>query len=538
MESDVRAPLLPSHEPPPKAWLAYLVDMEVAKTGRWFVDALAKSFDFRKNARDIFVRAPLAGAARLAPLDGVRALAFMWVSADHAMKTIETDIGASSCVFLQRAVSEQTASAWLCTFITYWADFGVTLFFVLSGFLIVYILVDMDRREEGGMSYPRFVARRFFRIWPSLNAYWLVSMPFFLYLVPQAQNWYAKYVKVCVNYGWTNLVFATNFGECIAYDLYTETDEYDDTGTCQDHLWTVSTEFQMYLVTPAFARLYLWREDAGMLAAALAGAGATAWAFYNARLQNVEGADLNCYLKDTNSPLFRIGEYAMGLLCCMSYLSSRARGDEGRWRLLDVPFRRAHARFSAWWARAAVGALVVAIIFGCVVVLTWGSVRWYGDRYWDMYMIAGANGTYTPLHIAWAAVVALVIRVSLDPDLGTAVAWTLGASALYPLASLSYTGYLFSYVPGGWAFDALEEATGCSRDVDSIACWLSYYVLFFAFDLVLAFALSMLVERPLMRFGKLVTEVPRMPAAPEPTPRTDAPAPARPLRPTGADDMP
>ena len=31
---------------------------------------------------------------------------------------------------------------------------------VLSGFLIVYILVDMDRREEGGMSYPRFVARR------------------------------------------------------------------------------------------------------------------------------------------------------------------------------------------------------------------------------------------------------------------------------------------------------------------------------------------------------------------------------------------
>ena len=128
--------------------MAYLVDMEVAKTGRWFVDALAKSFDFRKNARDIFVRAPLAGAARLAPLDGVRALAFMWVSADHAMKTIETDIGASSCVFLQRAVSEQTASAWLCTFITYWADFGVTLFFVLSGFLIVYIIFHMMEKEQ------------------------------------------------------------------------------------------------------------------------------------------------------------------------------------------------------------------------------------------------------------------------------------------------------------------------------------------------------------------------------------------------------
>lgn len=55
---------------------------------------------------------------------------------------------------------------------------GVVLFFVLSGFLITYLLVD-EKRRTGGVSLRRFYLRRILRIWPlyflviSASLFWL-----------------------------------------------------------------------------------------------------------------------------------------------------------------------------------------------------------------------------------------------------------------------------------------------------------------------------------------------------------------------------
>ena len=43
-----------------------------------------------------------------------------------------------------------------------------------------------------------------------------------------------------------------------------------------------------------------------------------------------------------------------------------------------------------------------------------------------------------------AIVVAVIMRFSLDPDVGGPITWFLASPVLYPSAALSYTGYLWS----------------------------------------------------------------------------------------------
>ena len=52
----------------------------------------------------------------------------------------------------------------------------------------------------------------------------------------------------------------------------------------------------------------------------------------------------------------------------------------------------------------------------------------------------------------------------------------------------------------------------------SLACWFGFYFAELLYCCALGFACSMLVERPLMRFGQALTRVPRRPR--------DAPTPA------------
>ena len=213
--------------------------------------SLREAFDLRKNMRDIFFRPGVDGAARLAPFDGVRALAFIWVVSDHAQEVALEYVSnqdSSNCVMLEASDTAQSFTSWTCALAS-GGGFGVTIFFVLSGFLIVYILVSMVERENE-LSYCRFITRRFFRLWPSLNAYWILSLPIFLYLVPEntENDVYKKWVEPCTAGCWTNLVFITDFGTCLPWD------------GGQEHLWTVSTEFQMYLITPLFVWAFLYSE--------------------------------------------------------------------------------------------------------------------------------------------------------------------------------------------------------------------------------------------------------------------------------------
>ena len=94
------------------------------------------------------------------------------------------------------------------------------------------------------------------------------------------------------------------------------------------------------------------------------------------------------------------------------------------------------------------------------------------------------------------------MRAALDPDVGGALAAVLAHPLLYPLAALSYTGYLVSMITPAWAYLAVKHA-GCGNG--NYACYWAFFALNLAMTLGLGFVLSVLVERPLMRWGQVLS---------------------------------
>ena len=112
-------------------------------------------------------------------------------------------------------------------------DLGVDIFFVLSGFLIAFILLK-EHKKYGEIDVIKFYKSRFLRIWPALIACNLAMTYLF------ATQWQ--------NYSWLWLtfsvpVFANNF-----------------VGP-HTHLWSVAVEFQFYLISPFIVRNMAKRKN-------------------------------------------------------------------------------------------------------------------------------------------------------------------------------------------------------------------------------------------------------------------------------------
>src|SRR2546426_2623171 len=73
-----------------------------------------------------------------------------------------------------RAVSVFTVMVYHFGFIRVPGDLGVSAFFVLSGFLITWLLLKEDR-ATGDVSLTRFYVRRVLRIFPAYYAFLAVS---------------------------------------------------------------------------------------------------------------------------------------------------------------------------------------------------------------------------------------------------------------------------------------------------------------------------------------------------------------------------
>ena len=147
---------------------------------------------------------PLPSAARHIPsLDGIRAVSFMLVFAAHA--------GAS-------------------TFIS--ADFGVTVFFFLSGFLITTLMrSEFDR--NGSVNIRHFWLRRALRILPPFYLVALAATLIALILYPPG--------TVCAPAMTAELLFYANY-----WGIYGINCEAPGTGV----VWSLAVEEQFYLLFP------------------------------------------------------------------------------------------------------------------------------------------------------------------------------------------------------------------------------------------------------------------------------------------------
>lgn len=162
-------------------------------------------------------------------LDGLRFIAFMFVFCEHVVWSVIKGLDIPKGSFLDHVLYNLFCNGGM----------GVSIFFVLSGFLITYLILK-EIEMKGSVDVKAFYARRFLRIWP---LYYAVLI-FVFFLFPYVQHLLQIYQETCARpiYYFT---FLSNFDLIhIARNCY-------DQGTPQSGVtWSVAIEEQFYLVWP------------------------------------------------------------------------------------------------------------------------------------------------------------------------------------------------------------------------------------------------------------------------------------------------
>lgn len=105
------------------------------------------------------------------------------------------------------------------------AHVGVILFFVLSGFLITFLLVK-EREKEGKISFKKFYIRRILRIWPLY--YIIIILSFLIFRV----DYSVKTIALCLSI-FPNIAHAIGDG-----------------WPTSPQIWSIGVEEQFYLLWP------------------------------------------------------------------------------------------------------------------------------------------------------------------------------------------------------------------------------------------------------------------------------------------------
>jgi peptidoglycan/LPS O-acetylase OafA/YrhL len=158
-----------------------------------------------------------------ADLDGLRFFAFLAVFLFHSFHTEDQGIvGSDIYQFVKKVLVTN-------------GNLGVNFFFVLSGFLITYLLIA-EKEQKGSISIGKFYLRRMFRIWP---LYYLIVIFGFL-IFPQIKLMFGEIPRETADYRYY-LCFLNNF-DFINKGL--------PDASMLGVLWSIAVEEQFYLVWP------------------------------------------------------------------------------------------------------------------------------------------------------------------------------------------------------------------------------------------------------------------------------------------------
>ena len=116
---------------------------------------------------------------------------------------------------------------------------SVTLFFVLSGFLITYLLLE-EKQREGDIAVKQFYVRRMLRIWP---LYFLVVLASF-FLLPRIDAFHIPQLTNAIgaNFGFTFTLFVL-FLPQLALSIF-------EPVPFAEPAWSIGVEEQFYLLWP------------------------------------------------------------------------------------------------------------------------------------------------------------------------------------------------------------------------------------------------------------------------------------------------
>jgi peptidoglycan/LPS O-acetylase OafA/YrhL len=161
-------------------------------------------------------------------LDGLRFIAFALVFSEHVIW------GAVRLLDIKSPLLLHVLYTSLCN-----GKMGVSVFFVLSGFLITYLILS-EIKLTGSIHVGSFYIRRFLRIWPLYYA--LLLFTFFIYpLVQSLMHAHPEPLGLDARYYYT---FLGNF------DMIRLAHENLPGSTLAGVTWSVAVEEQFYLIWP------------------------------------------------------------------------------------------------------------------------------------------------------------------------------------------------------------------------------------------------------------------------------------------------
>jgi len=160
-------------------------------------------------------------------LDGLRFIAASMVFLQHGFARLAASSGIDNDVLVR--IAKTLGSGGM----------GVSIFFVLSGFLITYLLLQ-EQNQTGKIKLTNFYIRRVLRIWP---LYFLVVLFGFI-IYPWLKSMMGIDTVLCSRqiYYWT---FLSNFDE-----IFIHHNCYGHGAQIQSITWSVSIEEQFYLFWP------------------------------------------------------------------------------------------------------------------------------------------------------------------------------------------------------------------------------------------------------------------------------------------------
>ena len=365
---------------------------------------VADAFSLRQNLRRLFV--PPTG--HLSPLDGIRALSILWVVCFHAGWYARFSLPLWTWMPL-------VSARWMLPF---WrGDFGVDLFFVLSGFLIAGMLLD-EEAANGRVALGLFYVRRLFRLWPALFAIIVIDV--------FTDDPHKSVI-------WINALYVNNFVPIWVVGL--------------GWTWSLAIEEQFYLVCPWVLRAIFPLPVRGRVAA-LAGL-MTCLVVIAAYV--VVSYDLHPFDAEI---VGQLDPFRWGLAFDVMY---------------DKPWMRAGALFAG---------VMGAVLYRCREVMEClGRARVGTGVGLVLAMVTMALSTHWPLavggsrflEVAYLATfrtffglgAAFVILVTLSAHpMGKSLARLLSARWLFPISQLAYSAYLLNPTVTTWVGRVLGPHIG------------------------------------------------------------------------------
>ncbi|KAJ6236232.1 o-acyltransferase [Anaeramoeba flamelloides] len=401
------------------------------------------------------------------PLDifnSIRVLSMFWVIFGHTFFTLVTKSGYINIDYLLNLPKSSNGQ------IIGGAEFGVDVFFFMSGFLAVYGWLKVITIKK---KYPILISylHRYIRLVPTL-AYFMLVVIFITTFMgdgPLFSKYYDYQRSACGKYWWSTLLMINNW-----YPKH-------KVGMCYGVTWYLANDWQFFLIAPFIVILFAKKKILGYLTAIVLMLGSFLYSIlivHHYDLQvNIFQVSVNYWDWFYYKPMSRYPPYLIGMILCFYFFDK------------DKKFYLKKVKIGLIWR------YVLYIISIVILILTiFGSKSAYTstwNRAQNIFFITFSRSAF---------VVALVIFVTLwISGYGDPLKKIMKAKIWVVPARLTFCAYLIHiFIMDVYVYNRKQHFYLTRSTL------LLLYCAYLLISYTLAFVFSLIIESPIMNFEKLL----------------------------------